>query len=248
MSVRSGPFKNLRTAATFVAVNTWYNCTSTIQMGKAANSLKLFVDIAVATALTIEFKVEVSEGGTNFYEQHRTEGLRVFGPFDAAVGSYTFDLEGLNLSPTEVVRLSFRCSAGAASATVGVLALAFDSNAVTDRSSVMFPKYRDVCAVGNGDLIALTTTIPHSKRFKSISAIWTAGVAPVAVETFDITIVRSGAANNILISINPATLGVYNYFEDFEEGIALSATDEILVSYANTNDLAIEVELVFLSL
>lgn len=124
--VRTGPFKSLRSAATFAANGTWYDCTSTITV--EGNCLKLFLDVAVATADSILIKLAISEDGTNFYEVHSGEGLRIW-TLDGAVGSRIVELDGVNLSPYQQVKVSFKALVGAASATVGIKALSFISSA-----------------------------------------------------------------------------------------------------------------------
>jgi hypothetical protein len=126
MSKRSGPLKRIRTAAVFAANDTWY-ALEEIKMGSDANSLKLYVDVGVAAVDLLTFKAEISENGTDFYAVCDTDGVKEWILPATAIGKYSIDLNKLNASPLQPVKVSFKCAAGAGSATVGILALSFQS-------------------------------------------------------------------------------------------------------------------------
>lgn len=130
MATRSGPFKTLRAAATFAVIDTWYECTNTIQMGPSANCLRLYTTVGTASAGNIEYYIQHSpDGGTTYFDYSGAgDTIEIWGThvFSAA-GTKSIELVGVNLPPNEVVKVFFRASAGAASATVAIQALAFDS-------------------------------------------------------------------------------------------------------------------------
>jgi len=130
MASRSGPFKTLRAAATYVASNTWYECTEEIQMGRGANCLRLYWTAAVASGTLIKFKIEHSPDETNYYAiEGQGEAPEEFGTYAATVGNHACEIAGINLPPNEHVKVYFQCSTGHGSATLLVKAMAFESAA-----------------------------------------------------------------------------------------------------------------------
>lgn len=128
MATRSGPHKNIRSSAIFAANDTYYVC-ETIKLQHGANCLKLFVDVGVATTTKLHFKAAISEdGGTSWYELASKSGVKEW-ELAGAVGSWAIELEGANFSPLQLVKVSFKAVSGEDSATVGIKALAFESDA-----------------------------------------------------------------------------------------------------------------------
>ena len=134
MALRSGPFDTLREAAIFAANDTWYECTSTIQMGRTANCLRLYTTVATASAGNIEYYLQHSpDGGSTYYDFSGSgDTVEIWGThvFSGAAAK-SLELQGINLPPNEFVKVFFRCSAGAASATVAIDALSFESSATS---------------------------------------------------------------------------------------------------------------------
>jgi len=134
MATRSGPFSTLRSAATFAANDTWYECTNTIQMGRAANCIRLYTTVATATVGNVEYYVQHSpDGGTTYYDYSGSgDTLEIWGThvFSGAA-TKSLELQGINLPPNEIIKVFFRCTAGAASATVAIQALAYESSSST---------------------------------------------------------------------------------------------------------------------
>lgn len=105
----------------------------------------------------------------------------------------------------------------------------------------------DICLVGDSDTIALTTTYHEAKRLVSIAFNWDADVAPTTAENITVSIDSAlGATYDVLLlTRDPSTFGggfhkwVWTPDDDFV--IKLTADDQIVVAYANTDDLGIGV-------
>ncbi|MHC4179376.1 MAG: hypothetical protein ACYSWU_17830, partial [Planctomycetota bacterium] len=135
MASRSGPNVNIRTAATYVANDTWYSTTA-FQMGPQANTLCLYATVAVASAGNIEFYVQHGQDGTTYFDLCAGgESPEVFGPITVA-GADTRSIVIPGLPPNEYVQVYFRCSAGAASATLGLRALSYLDESASLSASV----------------------------------------------------------------------------------------------------------------
>lgn len=128
MANRSGPDDvNLRTAAVFAANNTWYACTNTITMGAQANALALYVTVGTASAGNVDFYIASSPDKVTYFEYGAGgDSPEVFGPL-VFTGAATKMTVIPGICPGETIQVYFRCSAGAASATVGIKALSFES-------------------------------------------------------------------------------------------------------------------------
>jgi len=101
----------------------------------------------------------------------------------------------------------------------------------------------DVTVVGATQTIALTTTYDSKKVFSSLSIRWTAGSAPSSSENLLVIVDRSASSgyNEILFDQDAAAYGggIVNFRYD-EGPIYLADDDQITVTYANSDKLAIE--------
>ena len=101
----------------------------------------------------------------------------------------------------------------------------------------------DECALAGSDTIALTTTIQGKKSFQSMSIVWTGGAAPTTSENLKMIVDRSASSgyDETLFDQDASTYGggIINFRYD-EGPVVLDVTDQIKVTYANTDDLAIE--------
>lgn len=134
MTVRSGSGKELRAAAEFALVDTFYECTNTIEMGRGANSLRLYVASTIDNPGDIEFYIQHSLNGSagTFYDYCSSgEGPEIWGklPFTDKDQFKSFEIDGLNLYPGETLKVWFRASAnaGASGAQVAITGITFDS-------------------------------------------------------------------------------------------------------------------------
>ncbi|MHC4946523.1 MAG: hypothetical protein ACYTG7_26220 [Planctomycetota bacterium] len=128
MAKRSGSLKTLRAAATYVANDTWYAVTNVIQTGQEANSLMLYLNVTVASAGNVEFKIEHTPGdptsGTYYEFGTGGETPEIFGPVAfTAVDAKSLIIPGI--MPNEQIKVYFRCSAGAASAKLEIIGQPF---------------------------------------------------------------------------------------------------------------------------
>jgi hypothetical protein len=137
MTERSGPIEVLQAAATHVAINTYYDVTNTITMGRRANSLRLFVTSAVSSPGEVSFRLTVNNpnnadlGAAVFYDYCTdSEAPETFGPliFTGAAQTKVIVLRGLDLIPLDVIRVSYAASANAAGATVAIIGESFHSD------------------------------------------------------------------------------------------------------------------------
>jgi hypothetical protein len=160
-------------------------------MGRHANSMRLYVDAAVASPGDVEFYVQHSpDGGTTYYDFCGSDDApEIWGKLSfSAVGTKSLELSGINLPPREVVKIFFRASAGAASATLKIRALAFESAAMSSDISTgdieasvadveVENKYKPVVtpATGGG---AINTTTAIANHFELENITLTFGVAP----------------------------------------------------------------------
>ncbi len=105
----------------------------------------------------------------------------------------------------------------------------------------------DKTTAGATETIALTTTYTSKKVFASMSIEWTAGAAPTNSENLVLTIDRSASTgygttvfDETLFDQDAAAYGggIINFRYD-EGPIYLGDDDQIKVTYANTDDLAI---------
>lgn len=130
MATRSGPYKTLRSAATYAANNTWYACTNTVAMGLGANCVRLYATVATASAGNVEFYVQHSPDAETTYFDYcgANDAPEIWGPLVfTGAATKSIELAGINLPPGEFVKVYFRASAGAASATIAIQALTFES-------------------------------------------------------------------------------------------------------------------------
>lgn len=136
MSSRSGPFTNIRTAATYAANATWY-ATTAFKMGPQANTLLVYATVGTASAGNIEFYIQHSQDDSTYFDLCTgAESPQVFGPVTVA-GADTRSIIIRGLPPLEYVKLYFRCSAGAASATLGLTALSYFDEAGSVSAEVL---------------------------------------------------------------------------------------------------------------
>lgn len=130
MSIRSGPWIEIRAAATYADINTWYQVDTDLTMGPAANCLRLYVSATVAAPGALCFYVQHSpDGGTTWYDYCKpSEPCKLWGSllYDA-VGTKSIELDGLNLPPGEQVRVFFHATSAANSCVLGIKALVFES-------------------------------------------------------------------------------------------------------------------------
>jgi hypothetical protein len=101
----------------------------------------------------------------------------------------------------------------------------------------------DSCTVGGGETISVETTFADVKYLTSITAVWSAGAAPTTNENFvvEINSGQGAAYDTIIASIDPADESAADILWEPTTPLKLSATDQIKVTYANTDDLAIGV-------
>lgn len=249
MATRSGPFKTLRSAATYAANDTWYECTDSITMGRGANCLRLYITAAVASPGNVDFYVKHSTDSSTFFDfsdggvSPTVWGSLVF----SAVGTKSIELVGLNMPPNEEVKVFFRASAGAASATLAVQALAFESGyspgAFTDvsvsGSQIEVEAKNKVAVTEATGAVAINTTTAVADNFKLESITVHFGAAPTTSEDLVVTLdAADGAAyDTVLARVDPSVdsltditfHGGLDFPGHFESG------DEIVVTYTNTD-------------
>lgn len=129
----TGSLTTVRAAATYAANSTWYECTAATlkDAGAPSNRIAFFVTCATASAGTVDFYLEASpDGGTTDYD--------VCAPGDApqVIASITFTgaatkcaVAEIGIVPGLIYKVWFRASAGAASATLLIKSLLFQSDA-----------------------------------------------------------------------------------------------------------------------
>lgn len=101
----------------------------------------------------------------------------------------------------------------------------------------------DSTTASAAETISLTTTFADSKLLYSVSAVWSAGVAPTTNENLVITLDsgQGAAYDTDLAIIDPAAESATDILWEPTTPLKLSRTDQIKVTYANTDDLAIGV-------
>lgn len=127
MSARTGKGIEIRAAAEFAIVDTWYVCDALKLIG---NRIKLYVTAAVASPGNIEFKIEHSmDGGATWFDACAAHcSPRVFGPLKfSAIGAKSISMARLDQATGENIRISFRATTNAASATIAISALTHES-------------------------------------------------------------------------------------------------------------------------
>jgi hypothetical protein len=128
MANRAGSKVTLRAAATYAANDTWYAVDTPIRAGANANSLLLYVTSAVASPGNVDFYIQHTDGdpttGTYFTLGTGGETPELFGPI-AFGGAETRSIVIPGLLPLEYIKLYFRCSSGATSATLGITGLSY---------------------------------------------------------------------------------------------------------------------------
>lgn len=101
----------------------------------------------------------------------------------------------------------------------------------------------DACTLSGGETISVTTTFADVKYLTSVTAVWSAGTAPSTSENLVIELDsgQGAAYDTVIASIDPATESAADLIWEPTTPLKLSATDQIKVTYANTDDLAIGV-------
>ena len=104
-------------------------------------------------------------------------------------------------------------------------------------------EYNASTTASAAESIALTTTYNEVKRLNSVSVAWHGGTAPTSTEDLVVLIDSAkGATYDVeLLRVDPA----YELATDIvfipDSVLNLAAGDEIAVTYANTDDLAVTV-------
>lgn len=128
---------NVRAAAEFAAVNTWYECTTGTIMSGTGNTMVLWLTAAVASPGNVSIKVQASEDGTNYADICGPDGAVLeFGPVRfSAVGRKQFRLTGLCVVPGQTYKVFFKASLAEESATIAIDASIIDSTLPSDKTS-----------------------------------------------------------------------------------------------------------------
>lgn len=207
MAKRSGSLKTLRAAATYAANDTWYEVTNVIQAGHEANSLLLYVTAAVASPGDVEFKIEHTFGksDTGTYYEFGTGGEtpEIFGPMGfTAVDSKSLIIPGL--VPGEKIKVYFRCSTGAASATLEIKALSYLDESGISNTDVSF-----------GDIQVKSGTFDKTAATGAAAIAASTGAFTQPFELDNITLHLSAAgttSENLTVTLNAveAAAGVYD--------------------------------------
>lgn len=148
MSNRSGPWATLRTPATFVANDAWYQMDADTDLGQSASCIRLYVTAGIQSVGNLDFYIQHSpDHGTTWYD-YCIEGTspHIWGSLVfTSPGAKSIELTGLNLYPTEAVRVFYRASAGAGAATLEVKSLSFrpDHTASPQRVTIYSPTDAD---------------------------------------------------------------------------------------------------------
>lgn len=137
MSVRTGESKVLRAAATYAANDTYYACTNTITSFFGGDRIRLQVSNAVADAGNVTFKAEILQGDKTTYAQIGGDLITVA----FAAGETREIVLPVSFTGNDTVRVAFKCSAGATSATLAISGLFYEAgletlDVVTQRTSV----------------------------------------------------------------------------------------------------------------
>lgn len=101
----------------------------------------------------------------------------------------------------------------------------------------------DSCTLAGGETISLTTTFADVKFLVSVTAVWSAGAAPTTNENLVIELdsAQGAAYDTVLASIDPAAESAADLIWEPTNPLKIAAGDQIKVTYANTDDLAIGV-------
>jgi hypothetical protein len=102
----------------------------------------------------------------------------------------------------------------------------------------------DIAALGATETIAITTDYNESKRLLSVEFNWTAGVAPTTAE--NITIIKDDPTlgsdyDGTIRILDPSTEdgGIHKWYYTPDSPLILSPAEQIVVAYANTDDLEV---------
>jgi hypothetical protein len=144
MANRAGQWAKLRVPATYGANNTWYQADIDTSLGTQASCMRLYVKAGIDSPGYLEFYVQHSpDGGSTWYDYCIEESSpHVWGPLIFTnAGAKSIELVNLNLYPNELVRVFFRASAGAGSATIEIDSLAFsaDHSSAPQRATIHSP-------------------------------------------------------------------------------------------------------------
>lgn len=207
MANRAGSKTTLRAAATYAANDTWYAVTNTIQTGAQANSLMLYVTAAVASPGNVEFKIEHTDEDptTGTYYELGTGGEtpELFGPMAfTAADSKSLIIPGL--IPLENIKLYFRCSAGATSATLEIKAVSYLDESGISNTDVSF-----------GDIQVKSGTLDKTAATGAAAIAASTGAFSQDFELDNITLHLSAAgttSENLTVTLNAveAAAGVYD--------------------------------------
>lgn len=112
-------------------------------------------------------------------------------------------------------------------------------------------QFTDACTLSGGESISLTDVLASPKKIISVTFNWSAGAAPTTAENIVITLdSAAGAGYDVpLRTVDPSTFGggfhkwIWNAADELGDGLILSETDHVAITYANTDDLAIGVVL-----
>lgn len=101
----------------------------------------------------------------------------------------------------------------------------------------------DETTASAAETISLATTFADVKYLHSVTAVWSAGVAPTTNETFAIELDSGNGAtfDTVIASLDPAAQSATDVLWEPTKPLRISRDDQIKVTYANTDDLAIGV-------
>jgi hypothetical protein len=102
----------------------------------------------------------------------------------------------------------------------------------------------DIAALGATETIAITTDYNESKRLLSVEFNWTAGAAPTTAG--NITVIKDDPTlgsdyDGTLRIIDPSTEdgGLHKWYWVPDPAIPMSASEQVVVTYANADDLEV---------
>ena len=125
MSTRSGKRETLHPAATYDAVDTWYECPQTIELWSDADQLRLYIHNTVANAGQVCFKIQLKDLAGVWCDVYGSGASWCTRSLDAG-DCIAINLNGAGLCEKDIVKVFFQASQGAESAELEIQGFAFE--------------------------------------------------------------------------------------------------------------------------